>query len=209
AARIWLTLLEQDGWSRGHAAARLGLPTSLEKLDFPAQALERYRHAALALERRLAALLQAAARADDPVWLDGLLDAVTRPDDAVRVQELARLGAPLGTATWFEWLSGEDVHRVLSEWRELTGMSRWLAELPPRIAAYQEVTGERRRRTAEARALLGDEELTVRRDELAGRVGALEQALAELERATPRPETDWMNRLATAEERALIDELAA
>ncbi|HEX7035147.1 MAG TPA: hypothetical protein VF210_05205 [Pseudomonadales bacterium] len=209
AARIWLTLLEQDGWSRGHAAARLGLPMSLEKLDREAQALERYRHAALAFEGRLAALEQAAARTDDPVWVDGLLDAVSRPDDTARAQELARLGAPLGAATWFEWLSGEDVHRVLSEWRELTGMAGWLAELPPRIAAYQEVTAERRRRTAEARVLLDDGELTARRDELAGRVGVLERALAELERETPRPEPDWMNRLATAEERALIDELTA
>lgn len=209
AARIWLTLLEQDGWSRAHAAAQLGLPISLERLALASHALDRYRHAAQAFEARLAALEQTAERAGDPAWVDGLLDVVTLPDETVRARELARFGDALGTATWLEWLSGEDVHRVLGEWRELTGMARWLADLPPRIAAYQEVTTERRRRAAQARALLHDGELTVRRDELALRVDALEHELAALQRETPRPERGWMLRLATAEERALIEELEA
>lgn len=209
AARIWLTLLKPDDWSRSQAMARIGLPMSLEALATPGHALDRYRSAEQAFERRLVALQDASANARDPGWVDGLLDVFAIEDEAERTHELGRLDSTLGAQSWIEWLSGEDVHRVMVEWRELNAMAEWLAGLPATIDAYQEITAERRRRAAVAREMLEDEALLGRRDALAESVAALEQDLATLDREPARREADWMLRLASDEERELIGELGA
>lgn len=209
AARIWLTLLEQDGWSSGRAAAQLGLPMSLEQLASPAHALDRYRDAERVFANRLVALDQAAHRARDPAWVGALLDVFAEPDETTRARALGSMDDDLGAETWLGWLAGEDVHQVMVEWRELNGMAAWLDTLPQRIDAYQEITAERRRRTAAARRMLDDEALLGRRATLADRVAGLEADLAVLAREPASMDTSWMLRLANAEERALIEELQA
>ncbi|MAT82756.1 MAG: hypothetical protein CMD39_00525 [Gammaproteobacteria bacterium] len=210
AARIWLTLLAQDGgWSRSHAMARIGLPMSLEQLATPAHALDRYREAEQAFEVRLASLGEAARNARDPAWIDRLLDVFAMPDDAARNRALGRIDGALGAQSWIEWLSGEDVHRVMVEWRELNDMARWLEALPATIESFQEITAERRRRAGAARRMLDDEALVGRRAELAGIVAGLESEIATLQREPARFEAAWMQTLANDEERALIAELDA
>jgi hypothetical protein len=207
AGRIWLTLLKQDGWSSGHAAAQLGLPVSLEHLATPAHALDRYRDAERVFERRLASLGQAARRAQDPAWVDGLLDAYSEPDETIRRQALGRMDEGLGEETWLSWLASEDVHQVLVEWRELSEMAGWLARLPVRIEAYEQVTAERRRRSAEAATLLDEGALLERRAEVDRQVEMLQADLDTLTREPARLDADWMLRLATDQERALITKL--
>jgi hypothetical protein len=148
-------------------------------------------------------------RVADPAWIDGLLDAFANPDADARARALGRFDESFGTASWLEWLSGEDVHRVMVEWRELTGMASWLSRLPERIEAFEEITTERRRRTAAAAELLNETALLGRRAELALRIEQLERDLSELQRQSARPEPDWMRKLATAEERRLIEDLSA
>jgi len=209
AARIWLTLLERGEWSRSQAMARIGLPMSLETLATPAHALGRYRSAERAFERRLVALRDVSANARDPGWVDGLLDVFAIADEAERTRELGRLDPSLGAQNWIEWLSGEDVHRVMMEWRELNAMTAWLDSLPATIEAYQEIAAERRRRAGVAREMLEDEALLGRRDALAESVASLEQDLEALQREPARREADWMLRLASDEERELVGELGA
>lgn len=210
AARIWLTLLARDGgWSRSHAMARIGLPMSLEQLATPAHALDRYREAERAFEARLASLQSAVRNARDPAWIDRLLDVFAMPDDAARNQALGRIDGALGTQSWIEWLSGEGVHRVMVEWRELNDMARWLDALPPTIESFQEITAERRRRAGAARRMLDDEALVGRSTELAQTVADLEGELANLQREPARFEAVWMLALANDDERALIEELDA
>lgn len=207
AARIWLTLLEQDGWSEGHAAARLGLPMSLEQLASPAHALERYRDAEQAFEARLTALQDVSARARDPLWVDALLDVFAEPDETARSRALGRLDERLGEQSWLSWLAGEDVHQVMVAWRELNTMAAWLERLPARVAAFAGVTREQRRRSAAARGMLEEEALADRRDALARQVAQLERTLAELRSQPARMEPAWMLRLADEAERELITEL--
>ncbi len=209
AARIWLTLLEQDDWGAGHAMAQLGLPMSLERLASPAHALDRYRDAERAFALRLAALEDASARARDPAWIDGLLEVFAEPDEATRTRALGGLDDGLGKQTWLSWLAGEDVHQVMVEWRKLNGMARWLETLPARIGAFEEITRERRRRAAAARELLSEGALVGRREALAEQVAALEADLALLADEPARMEAEWMLRLAGDDERALIEELTA
>ncbi|MDZ7670389.1 MAG: hypothetical protein U5Q16_13590 [Gammaproteobacteria bacterium] len=208
AARIWLTLLEQDGWSEGHAVARLGLPMSLERLASPAHALQRYRDAEQAFEARLTALQDVSSRARDPLWVDALLEVFAEPDETARSRALGRLDERLGEQSWLSWLAGEDVHQVMVEWRELNAMAAWLERLPARVDAYAGVTREQRRRSAAARELLEEEALPDRRDALGRRVAELESTLAELRSQPARMEPAWLLRLADESERELITELA-
>ncbi len=209
AARLWLTVLAQPEWSTSHATAELALPMSLEKLSSTAQALGRYRQAEQVFEQRLAALEDAATQVRDPARVQALLHAFADPDEDDGKRALAGFGDVLGRSTWAEWLSGEDVHQALVEWRELSGMAAWLSALPPRIAAFQEVTAERRRRSAQAKAMLSDRALGDRRDALAARVKDLQAILAALATEPPRADPEWMRRLASDDERHLIDELTA
>lgn len=209
AARIWLTLLKRPGWSAGHATAHLGLPMSLEGLASPSHALDRYREAEQAFEGRLVALQSAAVRAREPAWVDGLLTAFAERDDTLRRQRLGGLDQGLGAETWLHWLAGEDVHRVMVEWRELSDMAAWLTRLPPRIEAFEEITRERRRRAGAARALLNEDTLLGRRAALAETVAGLAADLDTLTREPARMDAPWMLSLATDAERTLVDQLDA
>ncbi len=209
AARVWLTLLEQDGWSSGRASAYLGLPVSLERLQSPAHALERYRTAERVFSNRLAVLETASSRAREPGWVDGLLDIFADPDETTRARRLSAFDDSLGEETWLRWLAAEDVHQIMVEWRDLNGMAAWLDQLPARIGAFEQVTAERARRTAAAGKMLNDEALLGRRAALAEQVAGVEADLARLRAEPARPERDWLMPLASPEERDLIGELTA
>lgn len=218
AARVWLTLLEQDDWSSSRAVAYLGLPVSLERLASPAHALDRYRQAEQVFASRLVVLESAEARARDPAWVDALLDIFAEGDETERARRLSVFDDSLGEETWLSWLAAEDVHRIMVEWRELNGMAEWLTGLPQRIAAFEEVTAERARRTAAAGAMLDAQKadgeavqaaasLLERRAGLADQVAGLESDLAALAQRPARPDADWMAPLASSAERELLDEL--
>lgn len=209
AARIWLTLQNQAYWTSSTAQARIAFPMSLEKLASREMALARYRAAEQSFEARLALLTDLSARAEDPAWVEGLLKVFSAPDggDERQADLMQRWEEQLGHTDWLEWLATEETHQVLLEWRELLGMRDWLSALPADLAAFQEVAGEQRRRGAEARRLLEDEALLAHRESLAARIDTQAQALRALESAPPERNLEWMGKLATPEERALLDEL--
>jgi hypothetical protein len=211
AARIWMTLENQDYWTSSTAQARIGFPVALEKLASQDMALVQYQAAERSFENRLAVLNELSSQADDPVWVRGLLLVFSAPDrDAARMNQIMdRWEDQLGHTDWIEWLATEDTHELLLEWRELLGMQDWLDQLPAELAAFDEVAGERRRRAAQARALLHDDQLLTNRDLLNEQIAAQSAELARLRSATPQPSSEWMSRLGDAEQRALIDKLDA
>jgi len=210
AARIWMTLQQQDYWTGATAAAHIGFPVSLEKLASQEQALQQYQAAEARFENRLAALTTLADQADDPLWVEGLLLAFADPEPDPRAlgQQMQRWERELGHTNWLEWLATEDVQKVLTEWRELLAMNRWLEDLPGNLAAFEEITQEQQRRAALARTLLYDDELLAKRAALADRIEAAAAELASLRAAVPEPTAAWLPRLATPEQRELIGELA-
>lgn len=210
AARIWMTLQQQDYWTGATAAAHIGFPVSLEKLASQEQALQQYQAAEARFENRLAALTTLADQADDPLWVEGLLLAFADPEPDPRAlgQQMQRWERELGHTNWLEWLATEDVQKVLTEWRELLAMNRWLEDLPGNLAAFEEITQEQQRRAALARTLLYDDELLAKREALADRIEAAAAELASLRAAVPEPTAAWLPRLATPEQRELIGELA-
>lgn len=208
AARIWLTLQNQDYWSSSTAQARLGFPMSLEQLASREMALAQYRAAEQSFEERLSLLGELRRQAEDPGWVKSLLLVFSAPDqDDVRMAELvARWREQLGHTDWLEWLATEDTHQVLMEWRELLAMRDWLELLPAELGAFQEVAAERRRRGAQARRLLEEETLTGSRNALAADVDRQAGRIEVLERSDAERNPDWMGQLASDGERALLDE---
>ena len=209
AARIWLTLQNQDYWTSATAAARLGFPVSLENLASREMALVQYRAAEQSFEHRLAALNELSGQAEDNAWVRGLLLAFSAPDeDPDQMGDLmVRWREELGHNNWLEWLSSEHVHNVLLEWRELLDMKAWLGRLPNVIEAFDEVTQEQRRRGMAARSLLHDQELLVKRDQLNARLDEVGGRLVALRGADAVPEAEWMLMLAKPDERELIVQL--
>lgn len=209
AARIWLTLQNQAYWTSSTAQARIAFPMSLEQLASREMALTQYRAAERSFESRLALLTELHSQAEDPAWVKNLLMVFSAPDrDDEQMKDLvARWQEQLGHTDWLEWLATEDTHQVLMEWRELLGMRDWLIELPEELSAFEEVAAERRRRGAEARALLVDDALLEHRQALQDNVAAQKSVLDALTAAPAQRNAEWMNRLATPEERALLDEL--
>lgn len=209
AARIWMTLEKQDYWTSSTAQARLGFPVSLEKLASQDMALVQYRNAERSFENRLAVLTDLNAQADDSTWVRGLLLVFSSPDrDAERMNQIMdRWEQQLGHTDWIEWLATEDTHEVLLEWRELLGMQDWLDELPEKLAAFDEVATEQRRRAGQARVLLHDEQLLNNRGALSEQIKAQSEQLAGLRSSRPERSAPWMRKLANAEERKLIDKL--
>ncbi len=209
AARIWLTLQNQGYWTSSTAQARLAFPMSLEQLASREMALAQYRKAEQSFESRLALLTDLRTRAEDPTWVKNLLLVFSAPDrDDERMAELvARWREQLGHTDWLEWLATEDTHQVLMEWRELLAMRDYLTALPEQLGAFEQVAGERRRRSAEAKVLLEDEALLANREALQAEIAGQKLALDELARSGAVRSLDWMGRLATPEERALLDEL--
>lgn len=211
AARIWLTLQNQEYWTSSTAAARLGFPVSLENLPSPRRALVQYRTAEQSFEARLATLEQLDRRTQDPTWVRGLLKVFSAPvEDRDRMSALmGRWHDQLGHTLWLEWLAAEDVHKVLLQWRELLGSKRWLDLLPARLAAFEELSREQRRRSAEARVLLQNREVLSNRERLALEIRNLRERLVALEAGPPERSADWMLQLANAPERKVIGELMA
>jgi hypothetical protein len=209
AARIWLTLQNQDYWTSSTAQARVAFPMSLERLASREMALTQYRAAEQTFETRLALLTDLQTRAEDPVWVKNLLMVFSAPDrDDERVHDLVtRWQEQLGHTDWLEWLATEETHQVLMEWRELLVMRDWLTALPEELSAFEEVAAERRRRAAEATALLVDGALLDQRGILEESVSAQKAALESLAAMPAERSAEWMHRLATAEERDLLDEL--
>lgn len=213
AARIWLTLQNQDYWTSSTAQARIAFPMSLEQLASREMALTQYRAAEQSFETRLALLTDLSRRAEDPTWVGGLLMVFSESDRQTagfdrQADLMQRWEEQLGHTDWLEWLATEETHQVLLEWRELLGMREWLSELPAELAAFQEVSAEQRRRGAEAKRLLEDEALLAHRQALQAEVDRQANVLRELEASAPERNLAWMGQLATAEERALLDELA-
>ncbi len=211
AARIWMTLENQDYWTSSTAQARIGFPVALEKLASQDMALVQYRAAERSFENRLAVLSELNTQADDPGWVRGLLLVFSAPDrDAARMNQIMdRWEDQLGHTDWIEWLATEDTHEVLLEWRELLGMQDWLDQLPAELAAFDEIASERRRRAAEARALLHDDQLLNNREALNDQILNQSAELAELRNATPEPTSDWMSKLGSTDQRELIGKLDA
>jgi hypothetical protein len=211
AARIWLTLQNQDYWSSSTAQARLGFPISLEKLASQDMALVQYRAAERSFENRLASLTNLSHRAEDSAWVRGLLLVFSSPEQNKRqMSELMdRWRDQLGHTDWLEWLATEDTHQVLLEWRELLGMQDWLDQLPATLAAFEELTSEQHRRSAGARALLYDEALLANRDALREQTIRQTGRLAELNTSVPVRSVEWMMHLASPAERKDLLQLAS
>ena len=209
AARIWLTLQNQDYWNPSTATARLGFPVSLEQLASMDMALTQYRSAEKSFEARLVKLNQLSEEAADPAWVRGLLNVFSAPDrdgDAVDAV-VDHWRDQLGHTDWLEWLSAEEVHQVLGDWRHLMDERVWLGTLPERMTALEAVGGERKRRAVEARRMLNDDGLLARHAELIEQVNQLEGRINVVHGTRPVPELDWMLALATDEERELLLEL--
>ena len=212
AARIWLTLQNQNYWTSSTAAARLGFPVSLENLagrTSQGRGLAQYRVAEKSFETRLATLNHLSTQAQDSSWVRGLLKVFSAPQ-----QDRDQMGAlmeswrdQLGHTDWLEWLATEDVHKVLVQWRELLGSKAWLDRLPTRLTAFAELSREQRRRGVEARDLLENRALLSNRELLALQIENLHERLVELETERPKRTADWMLKLANATEREAIYKL--
>lgn len=210
AARIWLTLQNQDYWNPSTATARLGFPTSLEKVASMDMALTQYRTAEQSFEARLTKLNQLSTEASDPTWVRGLLNVFSTPN--TRDGEAANIVIEqwqqrLGHTDWLEWLSAEDVHEVLGDWRLLNEEKAWLDLLPERMATLEEVGGERRRRSAQARQVLDAEGLLDRREQVVQEMEVLREKIALVDATQPGRDKTWMLALANSEERKLLEKL--
>ncbi|MCZ6887191.1 MAG: hypothetical protein O7H39_01755 [Gammaproteobacteria bacterium] len=207
ASRIWMTLQNQKYWTPSTATARLGFPVSLEHLSSPELALTQYRVAERSFESRLDTLVVLIERADDPEWVADLLEVFSTPErDSERVAELvARWGDELGHTDWLEWLSKEDVHKLLVQWRSLMELQNWLGDLPETLDVYQEVANEQKRRAQVAGAVIYGEDIGLQREVLAQGLDALGRKAARFERAQPARTTAWMSRVATPEEAEMLE----
>jgi len=209
AARIWLSLKKEGYWSESSATAQLGFPMSLEHMASRGQALTHYRTAEANFEGRLAELQSVAARAEDPVWVGGLLQVFAQPDgDAKSGGVMDEWRRTLGHTDWLEWLAAEDVQELLLQWRELHAMADWLSVLPEELSTFDALATEQRRRAAAARELIDTRGLHERRQQVAA---ALEQSHAHidaLEHATPERTASWMLTLADADETKLLENLS-
>lgn len=209
AARIWLTLQNQDYWTPSTASARLGFPASLEMLASSEAALTQYRAAEASFEQRLATLDELSERSTDPDWVSGLLSvfAARELDDDRLRDTVARWQSELGHTDWLEWLAAEDVHDVLLQWRDLGEMKRYLDELPRDLDVFEELADEQRRRALLARELVGADGLLNKRERLAAALTQREAEISQTRQAAIEPTLEWMQRLATDDELPLLAEL--
>ena len=215
AARIWMTLQEEQYWTPSTATARLGFPLSLEKMAAQQgeattqMALFQYQKAEQSFMNRLDSLASLSADAQDPQWIQGLLQVFAAPEqDQEQMQALMqRWQEQLGHTDWLEWLATDNVHQALVQWRELNGMEEWLGVLPEHLTALQGVADERLRRGQLANDLLIGDGLVAKREQLIETANNLNQSIARLRQSKPNPSIDWMYPLANAEERETLDEL--
>jgi hypothetical protein len=215
AARVWMTLADNDYWTQSSAAARLALPMSLEQMSSRELALSQYRTAEAMYEARVGKLTNLVAKVDDPAWMGELLQvfaaapASADEDEAARRQALMdQWRETFGHTDWLEWLAAEDVHELLLQWRELKDISDWLNALPEELATFDGLTKEQRRRSAAARELITAEGLTDRRAAIAAEISALNTSIAAMRAATPERTTEWMLKLADPDQAARLRDLA-
>ncbi len=213
AARIWLTLQQDGGWTSSAAAARLGFPMSLEALAEPHTVLTHYQTAEHGFEQRLAALQSLVSRTVEPGWVQGLAGAYaaterdSEEDEDLLAAFLSRWETEIGHREWVEWLADERAHKLLTQWRELDGMKSYLSDLPGTLEGFAEVAQEQRRRAGAARDMLRNDGLLARRAELEARIGALVLRLDLLDQQTDQRGRDWYLALADADEQALLERL--
>jgi hypothetical protein len=217
AARIWMTLQQQEYWTPSTASARLGFPVSLERLAESGQrastemALMQYREAETSFSNRLASLERLSDEAKDPRWVQGLLEVFSsdRQDPEQLHTLIGQWQDQLGHTDWLEWLATERVHKALTQWRDLNGMEDWLGQLPQSLVALEQVAGEQRLRGEQAKELLVGKGLLDKRDLLAQEISTLQERMDAVSASPPTGTTEWMYPLASLEERETIDELNA
>ena len=214
AARIWMSLQQEAYWTSSTATARLGFPLSLEKLAqngqaAPQVALHQFELAQQSFETRLAALTELTTQAQNPEWIKGLLQVFAAPkqdEDQMRVL-MGKWQKQLGHTDWLEWLATEEVHQLLTQWRDLNDMESWLDQLPDRVDALQGVAVEQERRGATAKALLFDDGLVAQREQLVAIMAQQQVELSHMQQLQANPSYEWMYPLATDDEREVLDEL--
>ncbi len=210
AARIWLSLKNEASWSESSATAQLGLPMSLEHMSSRGLALTHYRAAEANFEGRLAELQTVALRAEDPVWVGGLLQVFARPStDSSPSDVMDEWRRTLGHTDWLEWLAAEDVQELLLQWRELHAMADWLNALPDELTTFDALEAEQRRRAASARELIAQQGLLDRRARLEQSLSLSRERVDALTLAVPERNAAWMLSLANADEAKLLDSLYA
>jgi tetratricopeptide (TPR) repeat protein len=210
AARIWLSLKNQATWSESSATAQLGLPMSLEHMSSRGLALTHYRAAEATFEGRLAELQTVASRAEDPVWVGGLLQVFARPStDSKPSDVMDEWQRTLGHTDWLEWLAAEDVQELLLQWRELHAMADWLNALPDELTTFDALETEQRRRAASARELIAQQGFLDRRAKLAQSLSQSRARIDVLTHEVPERTATWMLSLANADEAKLLESLAA
>ena len=226
AARIWMTLQEQNYWTPSTATARLGFPMSLEKMSLQDQrastdmALQQYKQAESSFSLRLASLNSLTQAAEDPAWVAGLLEVFARPlqlDEDGKVTEAQKLEMQglmhrweeqLGHTDWLEWLATDSVHQTLVQWRDLGEMEFWLGGMQGRVAALNEVAREQQLRGERARVMLVDDGMLEARSALQLEVEELRARLTTISAAEPQLTRAWIYPLADDEERSLLNDLA-
>ena len=216
AARIWMTLQDQEYWTPSTATARLGFPLSLERMAANGRAttemaLLHFQQAEQSFMSRLDDLTTLTTAAEDPQWVQGLLQVFSSDEqDPEQLQALMQSWQDqLGHTDWLEWLATDKINQALIQWRDLNGMESWLTHLPNKLAALQGVAHEQERRNEEAQILLEGDGLLAKRLLLSDRVVASAENLAALSTAQPMPTSTWMMPLANGEERELLSDLAS
>jgi tetratricopeptide (TPR) repeat protein len=214
AARIWMTLQEQDYWTPSTATARLGFPLSLEKLAGQQRtstelALLQFQRAEASFVSRLDDLTRLSAEAQDPQWVQSLLQVFAEDEqDPEQMQVLMQKWQDqLGHTDWLEWLATDKINQALTQWRSLNEMEAWIGQLPEKLDALERVAAEQRRRGEQAQFMLVGEGLLAKRDLLQAKIVSAQKDLDALEAASPMPKPDWMVPLANDEERSLLNEL--
>lgn len=211
AARIWLTLKQDEKWHTSNAVAHLGFPMALEGMSEPRWVLTHYQSAEREYGQRLAVLQGVQARAGDQAWVRRLAQAVTT--SGVEEKGLAGLveewDHDIGREEWLEWLAAEDVNSLLREWRSLADMGAWLGTVPDTLDAFSQVSVKQVERTQNLRTALQDEKILARRAELQDELSGIDERLAWLDANQPVPDSDWMLAMANDTQRSRIDSLLA
>ena len=216
AARIWMTLQQQDYWTSSTATARLGFPMSLERMAGQGRAttemaLVQFQAAEQSFSARLTDLQQLSTDAQDPAWVQDLLHVFAADDRGGEHMQVMMQNwqERLGHTDWLEWLATDRVNQALTQWRDLNGMEDWLSAMPDKVHALQAVSHEQQRRGHQARELLHGDGLLAKRAQLQQRLEQSSANLQALVAAQPEMTQAWMWQLANDDERALLSDLAA
>jgi tetratricopeptide (TPR) repeat protein len=209
AARIWLTISKDPSWTNATSAARLKFPLSLEHMASRETALEYYRDAEADFAERLQYVNDMASNIGNREWLRTTLAVFSAPQkNASSVDEMMNVWQiRLGHTDWLEWLSGEAVHEVLREWRELEDRRVWLEGLPERLEILEEVAEELQHRRGRVNDALSEHGLGSRLASLQTRIGETTERIASISASEPSFEDQWMYTLADPDQRALLNDL--